>query len=320
MAISPVSHRLPRYYGCRSSFKGYSIVAAIRNSHGGFTSTSVSLNALRAFEAAARHLSFTRAGLELSVTQAAISHQVKGLEERLGIRLFRRTPRGLVVTDEGQALLPTLTDTFERLSRLIEQLEGGRPREVLTVGVVGSFAVGWLIPRLDAFNAAHPMVDMRILINNNRVDLAGESLDYAIRFGEGAWHGVEAVKLMDAPMTPLCGPRDAERLREPGDLAGALLLRSYRHQDWPAWLHAAGIRVTARGPMFDSSPLMIQSAMLNGGVALAPASLFRRELADERLVQPFELEIDVGAYWLTKLITRPETQAMAAFREWIVRA
>lgn len=294
---------------------------AIRSSNAPFTTASVSLNALRAFEAAARHLSFTRAGLELSVTQAAISHQVKGLEERLGVQLFRRTPRGLVVTDEGLALLPTLTDVFDRLSRLMEQIEGGRPREVLNVGVVGTFAVGWLIPHLAAFEAAHPMIDLRMLINNNRVDLAGESLDFAIRFGEGAWHGVEAVRLMEAPLTPLCSRRTAERLRAPADLAGAMLLRSYRHQDWPSWFAAAGVAgVTARGPLFDSSSLMIQSAMLNGGVALAPAAMFRRELADERLVQPFEVEVDVGSYWLTRLLTRPETPAMAAFRAWIAEA
>ena len=164
----------------------------------GFTPSSVSLNALRAFEASARHLSFTKAAEELCVTQAAISHQVKALEERIGATLFRRTTKGLVLTDEGMALAPTLTESFERMQRLLERFDGGRMREVLTVGVVGTFAVGWLLPRLNAFREAHPLVDLRLLTNNNKVDLAGESLDFAIRFGDGAWHGVEAERVLAA--------------------------------------------------------------------------------------------------------------------------
>lgn len=287
-------------------------------SHGGFTSASVSLNALRAFEASARHLSFTRAGLELSVTQAAISHQVKGLEQRLGATLFRRTPRGLVLTDEGLAILPTLSDTFSRLSRMIEQFDGGRPREVLTVSVVGTFALGWLMPRLEAFQASHPFIDFRLLTNNNRVDLAGESLDYAIRFGNGAWHGVEAERLLPAPFTPLCAPGIAASLGAPSDLAGQALLRSYRPMDWPAWFAAAGVDgLVARGPVFDSSAAMVQAAMSGFGVALAPAAMFERELTEERLVRPFAVEVDRGAYWLTRLMTHRETGAMAAFRDWL---
>jgi len=156
-------------------------------SNGPFDISSVSLSALRAFEAAARHLSFTRAGMELSVTQAAISHQVKGLEERLGLELFRRTPRGLVLTDEGRALMIPVSDSFARLSRALGQFESGRLKEVVTVGAVGTFAVGWLMDRLPDFTLRYPMVDLRLLTNNNKVDLAGESLDYAIRFGDGAW-------------------------------------------------------------------------------------------------------------------------------------
>src|SRR3990167_2120748 len=156
------------------------------------------LNALRAFEASARHLSFTRAGLELSVTQAAVSHQVKGLEARLGVALFRRLPRGLALTDEGQFLLPVLRDSFDRVGEVMDRFEAGRVRQVLTLGVVGTFAVGWLLPRLPQFQEAHPFVDLRISTNNNRVDLAGEGLDCAIRFGDGAWHGTEAVRLMPA--------------------------------------------------------------------------------------------------------------------------
>ena len=148
------------------------------------------LNALRAFEASARHRSFTRAAEELFVTQAAISHHVKALEARLGARLFHRTPQGLMLTDEGVALLPALTDSFTRIARVLDRFQGGQMRDVLTLSVVGTFAVGWLLPRLAAFREAHPFVDLRLLTNNNRVDLSGEGLDGAILFGSGDWPGL----------------------------------------------------------------------------------------------------------------------------------
>src|ERR1700733_15140098 len=150
------------------------------------------LNALRAFEASARHLSFTRAAEELCVTQAAVSHQVKGLEARLGVVLFRRLARGLVLSDDGQALLPGLTDSFDRMGRAMQRFQGGALREGLTVGVVGTFAVRWLLPRLAQFREEHPLIEVRVRTHNNKVDLAAEGLDMAIRFGDGAWHGVSA--------------------------------------------------------------------------------------------------------------------------------
>jgi LysR family transcriptional regulator of beta-lactamase len=278
----------------------------------------ISLNALRAFEAAARHLSFTKAADELCVTQAAVSHQVKALEDRIGATLFRRTPRGLVLTDEGQALAPTLTESFERMMRLVGNFEGGRLKEVLTVSVVGTFAVGWLLPRLSKFHEQHPFIDLRLLTNNNTVDLAGESLDCAIRYGDGAWHGTEAQPVLKAPLSPLCTPAMAERLRHPSDLASVSLLRSYRPQDWPMWLSAASVSgVVARGPMFDASFLMVHAAMQGAGVALAPPIMFQRELAGGSLIQPFSIEIDAGSYWLTSLTTKTPSAAMKAFRDWL---
>lgn len=283
--------------------------------------SEISLNPLRAFEAAARHLSFTRAAEELCVTQAAVSHQVKALEAHLGAALFRRTSRGLVLTDEGAVLAPTVEDAFGRIERVMGALAGGAPREVLTVGVVGTFAIGFLIERLADFRAQHPFVDLRLLTNNNKVDLWTESLDFAIRFGAGAWHGTQADLLMRAPITPLCSPATAAGLRYPGDLEKCVLLRSYRAQDWPAWLAAAGQpQLSARGPMFDASTLMIQAAVLGEGVALAPSSMFQRDLNLGTLVQPFPLEVDVGAYWLTRLISRPPTRAMNAFQWWLTEA
>jgi LysR family transcriptional regulator of beta-lactamase len=213
------------------------------------------LNALRAFEASARHLSFTRAAIELCVTQAAVSHQVKGLEQRLGTSLFRRLPRGLALTDEGLALLPPVRDSFDRMGDVLERFAAGRVMEVLSVGVVGTFAVGWLLPRLPAFREAHPFVDLRLFTNNNRIDIAGEGLDCAVRFGDGAWHGTQAVPLFAAPMTPLCAPLVAEpvsgrviwRPGSPG-LPGPCGTASCSH--WPAACdgRAVGCRSNRTGP------------------------------------------------------------------------
>lgn len=277
------------------------------------------LNALRAFEAAARHLSFKKAAIELSVTPAALSHQVKALEERLDAPLFHRLPRGLALTDEGQALLPVLADSFDRIAILLERFDLGAGRDVLTVGAVGTFATNWLLPRLPAFHAAHPHVDLRLSTNNNRVDIAEEGLDFAIRFGDGAWHGTEADPLIETPLSPLCGPAAAARLKMPADLGDETLLRSYRVGDWPNWFRAAGAEPPRlHGPMFDSSALMVEAARRGHGVALAPPAMFAEALAAGEIVQPFAIGVSTGRYWLTRLKSRVMTPAMAAFRAWLL--
>ncbi len=277
------------------------------------------LNALRAFEVAARHLSFTNAADELNVTQTAVSMQVKNLEERLGVTLFRRLPRGLALTDEGLALLPVLADSFERIGNVLAQFEHGRLREVLTLGVVGTFAVGWLMPRLRSFQQAYPFVDLRLLTNNNRVDLAGEGLDYAIRFGDGAWHGTDAERLLAAPLTPMCAPALAARLQRPQDLAAHTLLRSYRADEWQLWFAAAATPCPPiRGFVFDSSLSMAEAAAQLAGVALLPVTMFEREVLAGRLLCPFDISIDTGAYWLTKLKSKPTSAAMQALRSWLL--
>lgn len=277
------------------------------------------LNALRAFEAAARHLNFTRAAIELCVSQGAVSHQVAQLERRLGTRLFHRLPRGLALTDEGHALVPVVADAFDRVAATLDQYADGRFREALKVGVVGTFATGWLLPRLDRLGRAHPAIDLRISTNNNRVDIAGEALDYAIRFGDGAWHGTHAEPLLAAPMAPVCAPAMAARVKTPADLVHERLLRSYRADEWALWFGAAGVPAPVlRGPVFDSSALMASAAAAGLGVALAPPSMFARELAAETLVQPFAITIDAGRYWLTRLMSRGESDAMQRFRDWLV--
>ncbi|WP_043003019.1 LysR family transcriptional regulator [Comamonas testosteroni] len=277
------------------------------------------LNALRMFDAAARHLSLTRAAQELHVTQAAVSQHIRNLEERLGKPLFRRLPRGLALTDEGQALWPVVAQSFERIEQSLQQVAEPRPREILSVGVVGTFAIGWLIPRLSQFQQLHPYIDLRLLTNNNRVDLAGEGLDAAVRFGDGAWHGTHAQMLLRAPLSAMCTPMLAQQLREPADLARQTLLRSYRTQEWEGWF--AGLDQTAplaRGAMFDSSLTLAEAAAQGAGIALLPARMFEHMLQQGRLVRPFAHEVDTGAYWLTYLKSRQASSALQTFRQWLM--
>lgn len=276
------------------------------------------LNALRAFEVSARHLNFTRAAEELNLSPTAVSQHVKNLEQRFGMTLFRRVPRGLALTDEGLALLPVLADSFQRIATALDAFKEARPREVLSVGVVGTFAVGWLLPHLREFQQAHPFVELRLFTNNNRVDLAGEGLDCAIRFGDGNWHGTEAIALVGAPLAPVCAPQIADRLKVTKDLGRESLLRSYRSDEWATWFAAAGLAAPiVKGVIFDSSLAMAEAAAQGAGVALLPTSMFARDLHSGRLVKLFSTEIDAGGYWLTRLKSRRSTAAMRAFRDWL---
>ncbi|MBO0133706.1 LysR substrate-binding domain-containing protein [Agrobacterium burrii] len=279
------------------------------------------LNGLRAFEASARHLSFTRAAIELCVTQAAVSQQVKVLEKRLGVSLFQRLPRGLKITAEGEALLPTVSSSFDQMATTLDRIEAGQVRELLFLGVVGTFAVGWLLPRLKDFQKQHPFIDIRVSTNNNRVDMAAEGLDFAIRFGQGSWHGTDAFRLFDAPLSPLCTPKLAETLKTPAHLVEATLLRSYRSDEWSTWFAAAGVTPTAQvnaGIVFDTSLGMMEAALQGLGVALAPPSMFSRHLASGAIIQPFPVTISLGSYWLTRLQSKPQTSAMQAFSDWML--
>nr|WP_157336749.1 LysR family transcriptional regulator [Bradyrhizobium cajani] len=277
------------------------------------------MNALRAFEAAARHLSFTKAGLELRVSQAAVSQQVRTLERSLRVELFRRLTRGLALTEEGEALLPAISDAFGRINQVLDRFENGRVRETLMIGVVGTFASGWLVPRLKGFTSSHPQVDIRIFANNNRVDLGAEGLDYAIRFGDGAWHGTNAERLVDALFTPMCAPSVAKRLRGPMDLHEEVLLRSYRSGEWAQWFEAVKCRQPRMtGPTFDSSVSMAHAAAQGGGVALLPVALFSEDVLRKQLVCPYDARVYLGSYWLTSLKSKRHTHAMQAFRDWIL--
>lgn len=280
----------------------------------------IPLKSLRAFEAAARHLSFTNAAIELNVTHSAISQQVKQLEDLLNCQLFVRVPRGLMLTPEAEHLLPVLLESFDRIAQSLDFFSARQVREKLLVGVVGTFANGFLLPRLPEFQQKFPHIELLLSTNNNRLDIAAEGLDLAIRFGSGAWHGVHADFLCESPLTPLCTPDIAARLKSPADLLNFTLLRSYRRDEWSSWLQKAG------GPLlppsqpvvvFDSSVTMLAAAEQGVGIALAPAAMFSHLLAQGRIVRPFQTELVLGSYWLTRLQSKPETAAMRDFSQWL---
>jgi LysR family transcriptional regulator, glycine cleavage system transcriptional activator len=280
------------------------------------------LNALRAFEAAARHLSFTRAANELHVTQAAISHQVKGLEEWFGAPLFKRLNRNLKLTEQGAALLPELQKAFDHIAEATASLRHPGA-EALTITTMPSFGAKWLLPRLARFEDRHPGIDVRLSTTTVLVDFRQQDCDLAIRFGKGRWPGLRAEFLMQDSYATVCSP--SLEIASPADLARVTLL----HDDvwdisdvgWADWLRAAGIDGVNvnRGPRFSDSSLLLQSAMDGRGVALTRSSLVLDDVRAGRLVQPFDLRLPTEeAYYLVapaKHFARPK---VAAFREWLL--
>ncbi len=282
------------------------------------------LNALRAFEAAARHLSFTRAAGELHVTQAAVSHQVKALEEHLGRKLFRRLNRALLLTDDGQAYLPSISRAFTLLNDATNDLLTKQAPGPLTVSALPSFAARWLVPRLGRFRQIRPDIDLRIDPSAELADFAGGDVDVGIRYGRGKYPGMRADWLMTEDIFPVCNPsllKGPHPLHDPEDLEHQVLLHDDGHGDWRTWLLAAGVdRVDpARGPIFTDSSMLIQAAMAAQGVALARGVLAADELAAGRLVRPFTLSLSTEyAYYLVCPVNTAEQPKIAAFRDWLL--
>ncbi len=282
------------------------------------------LNALRAFEAAARHLSFTRAADELHVTQTAISHQIKGLEERLGVRLFRRLPRGLLLTEEAQRYLPPVRDAFDRIAAATAQLAAGSSSGSLTVSVLPSFAAKWLVPRLGRFRAAHPDLDLRISSSSQLVDFARDDVDVGIRMGRGNYPGLRVDRLFGESVVPVCSPEllsGPHPLRRPVDLRHHVLLHDDDHTGWQLWLELAGVEgVDARrGPILTDSAMVVQAAADGQGVALARSVLAAGDLAAGRLVRPFEVSLPHDlAYYLVSPEATAEQPKIRAFRAWVL--
>lgn len=285
------------------------------------------LNALRAFEAAGRHLSFTRAADELGVTQAAVSHQIKQLEDHLGQKLFRRMTRRLLLTDAGQALLPELRDGFDRLAQAVERTRAGAKGGILTVSLLTTFALKWLMPRLPRFQALHPDIDVRLHASSTLVDFARENVDAAIRYGRGNWPSLQADRLIGERFTPLLSPKlvpPGAVLAKPGDileLGLPLLIADPDNHEWEAWFAAAGLTNCSfeRGLSIDSTYMAVQAAVEGMGVVLARPDFFEDEIANGRLIRPFELMADAGrGYWLVCPASIALQAKIVAFREWLL--
>jgi len=290
------------------------------------------LSALRAFEAAARHLSFTKAAEELGVTPAAVSHQIKGLEDYLGVVLFRRLTRALRLTEAAQGALPTLREGFAKLAEASDRLRAPADSGVLTVSVGPSMAAKWLVPRLESFRVAHPELDLRLDANDTVVDLNRGEVDVGLRYGRGQYPGMRADCLFDDRFFPVCAPAlmdGPHPLRVPADLRHHTLLHlDWRMEDptapsWRMWLLAAGVEDidAAKGPRYNVESVLVQAAMSGQGLALASHALVQDDLADGRLVKPFELSVtDQGGfcYYVVSTRARAEEPKIAAFRDWVL--
>jgi LysR family glycine cleavage system transcriptional activator len=286
------------------------------------------LNALRAFEAAARHLSFLKAAQELHVTPGAVSQQVKGLEAQLGLPLFRRLTRGVLLTDTGQLYSKRLGELFDGIDAATRDLRRGEAAPVLTVSALPSFAARWLIPRLGSFNLVHPEITMRVIAESGLPDFVNSDADVAIRYGTGLYPGLVGEQLFPGIIFPVCSPRlmeGAHPIRGLADLAHHTLLHDepypgFEDLSWKSWLAAVGAgSVEARsGPIFSFTHMSLQAAAAGQGVALGTAVLAGDDIAAGRLIRPLPHEVvSKTAYWLVCPPAAAERRKVRAFRDWV---
>lgn len=289
------------------------------------------LNALRAFEASARHLSFRHAAKELHVTPAAIGQQVRGLEQQLGISLFHRRVRALELTDAGRAALPHLSEGFDRLRAGVEAMYLTQRPDFLTVSVPPSFGARWLVPRLKRLRTAHPEFEVRIDAKETLANFTTDDVDVAIRYGRGHHPPAVVECLIPVNSFPVCSPALLEARgapTHPSDLQGWTLLHASYHEaamdapSWTMWLKAAGAeQVDAEpGPRFSNDAMLVEAALAGQGVALATGALVDRELASKRLVRPFPPAVFEQTEFCYSLVY-PErhrtTAKVQAFRDWL---
>lgn len=290
------------------------------------------LNGLRAFEAAARHLSFSRAAEELYVTPAAISHQIKGLEDYLGVTLFRRLPRAVHLTEEAQLVLPSISEAFDALDQAASMLKENKTSGILTVTSAPTFAGKWLLPRLSDFSALYPDINVRLDARLETVDFDREGVDVGIRLGNGKYPGMHVDPLFNETVVPVCHPKylkDPNALREPSDLKHHVLLHVDWGRkiegpvpDWMMWLRSAGVDDVdpSRGPVFTVEEMAIAAAVRGTGIALASVYAVRDEVENGTLVVPFEQSIEAGvAYWVVAPERTANNAKVKAFRDWILK-
>ncbi len=288
------------------------------------------LNALRAFEAAARHLSFTRAAEELNVTPGAISQQIRQLEEFAGAPLFRRTGRQVLLTDAGQAALPLLTSAFEMMSEAVHHMRAPARRDRLMISSAPSFAAKWLAPRLERFQEQNPEAEVWVSADIAMTDFNSSDIDLALRHGKGIYEGLRTEKIMSESVLPVCSPdlmNGPHPLRTPADLVHHTLLHDESPEndpsrpDWNAWLKARGVTSvdTHRGPRFTQSSLVVEAAASGRGVALAKFAIASGDLERGRLIAPFAdgaSDIDF-AYWIVYPKWRTPSKLARTFMAWL---
>jgi len=282
------------------------------------------LNALRAFEASARHLSFTRAAEELFVTQAAISHQIKSLEEHLSIKLFMRKNRSLLLTEEGQSYFLDIKDIFNALHDATDKLLARGAKGAITVSLQPSFAIQWLVPRLNAFNILHPDIDVRIKAVDQPDNSLTEDVDVAIYYGRGRWSNVHAEKLHTEYLIPVCSPlllNGKKPLNTVKDLTQHTLLHDTSRRDWKRWFKDVGVKGVNvnHGPIFSHSSMVLQAAIHGQGIALAHSVLAKPDIASGRLVCPFnDVLVSKNAYYIICREQQTDIGKISAFFDWVL--
>ena len=286
------------------------------------------LNALRAFEAAARYLSFTKAAEELHVTPAAVSQHVKQLEAQLGVPLFIRLTRALRLTEAGQDVLPMLSEGLDHLAEVTERLRAHGAGNTLTISVSPSFGAMWLVPRLDRFYAQHPEIEIRLDGTDRRVDVARGEADLAIRYGAGGYAGLRVDHLFDQRNTPVCSPRllQTAALTTPQDLRHHSLLHvewADTDASWRMWLHAAGVTGidATKGPRFSQESMAVEAALDGQGVALLGDRLVADYLADGRLICPFDQALRKPlrfSYYMLTPMEPHKKHEVGALRQWLL--
>ena len=282
------------------------------------------LNALKAFEAAARHESFTRAAEELCVTQGAVSHQVKALEGEMGIKLFNRERQRLVITEAGRTYLEVIRDALDRIAAGTERLLQRQSAGVLTVTTSPNFAAKWLVHRLARFAESHPGIDLRISASLHHVDFAREDVDLAIRHGDGQASGLHVTRLCAEELIVACSPKllsGKNAIRKPSDLGRHTLLHINDRTDWAKWLMAAGVeRIdVSRGPVLNQASMAIDAAVDGQGVVVARSALAAWDLIAGRLVRPFDLALSVPyAYWIVSPKATAKLPKIVTFRDWLL--
>jgi LysR family glycine cleavage system transcriptional activator len=282
------------------------------------------LNALKSFEAAARHESFTRAAEELCVTQGAVSHQVKALEAELGVKLFNRERRRLVITEAGREYLSVVRDAFDRIAIGTERLVKRQDSGVLTVSTSPDFAAKWLVHRLGRFATAYPEIDLRISAAMHHVDFAREEVDVAVRHGDGNWAGLHMENLCAEELFPVCSPKliaGLSPIASPSDLLTFPLLHLDDRTDWSRWLEAAGIvgAELSHGPVLNHASMLIDAAADGQGLALARTILAAWDLITGRLVRPLAGSLQLSkTYWIVCPKATSMLPKIARFRNWLL--